>query len=999
MTSVYEQNYFSAYNRLNKKQKSAVDAIEGPVMVIAGPGTGKTQILTLRIANILRLTDTAPESILALTFTKSGARAMRERLQTFIGPRAYQVPIYTFHALAEQLIREYPTAYERIVGGQAITDIERIQYLESILEDPALSLLRPVNAPDFYIQAITSAISAMKQENVTPHRLSEIISDAQETLLHIPQYHEKGAHKGKERSEYKKAAELIEKQLVLHAVYQRYDALMSTNRRYDFDDMILETVKVLRDCENVRFDLQERFQYILADEHQDVNGAQNEILELLTNFHTAPNLFVVGDEKQAIYRFQGASLENFIHFEQAYTATNVITLDDNYRSTQGILDQAHDLIKVTEGPLVDYRTPLQAASTDPEKMTLQVYSHESVEEAALVTAVQAELAAGVPPNEIAVIVRSNREVAVLADALRRSGVLVDASADGDILDHPLFLAAIDLLQAAEQPTNIATLAKVIQAPYWGIPLTDVTTLLAAQSYKNNLVQLLSSKEAREGLVLVDEATCTRVMTVLEKARASALVSSAQHVVADLFLDSGLLTYVIGRFPIEGGRIIRRVYDEIEGAVAAGEVRTLSEVVHLFTARVAYRLPLSAPYMGSGTGVQVITAHKSKGLEFHSVYVPHLTEQAWGKSKRPDYFKLPLLKTTELQLEANEDERRLLYVALTRAKTNLSLSYAHTNTSGKALSPTPLLSYLSLVPTLIDDEVLHGPTLLSQLISTNQARAELTANVQSALTRRGFSATSLNNALKNPWHFVYRNVFRLPEPKTPALHFGTAMHGVLEQVTKTHTATAKILSFNDANRLLVQRLEKLPLSPVEMSDLLQKGQASLAAYLPHLTETLPAMTKEEFSSTARIQTNLTLLPELLLQGNLDRLDFAINGSVSRVVDYKTGKTKSRKDIMGETATSDGNYRRQLSFYALLLSLHEDNRYHCPYGVLSFIEPHTNGKIVEELFESDSENQAGVKAEILETLEMLLRGDFWFDEILAADSEYASLATLLQDRLRT
>jgi ATP-dependent helicase/DNAse subunit B len=160
-----------------------------------------------------------------------------------------------------------------------------------------------------------------------------------------------------------------------------------------------------------------------------------------------------------------------------------------------------------------------------------------------------------------------------------------------------------------------------------------------------------------------------------------------------------------------------------------------------------------------------------------------------------------------------------------------------------------------------------------------------------------------------------------------------------------------------------------------------------------------MTKEEFSSTARIQTNLTVLPELMLQGNLDRLDFAINGSVSRVVDYKTGKTKSRKDIMGETATSDGNYRRQLSFYALLLSLHEDNRYHCPYGVLSFIEPHTNGKIVEELFESDSENQAGVKAEILETLEMLLRGDFWFDEILAADSEYASLATLLQDRLRT
>ena len=171
MISLHDEAYQTAYKRLNAKQKEAVDTVEGPVMVIAGPGTGKTQILTLRIANILRQTQMNPENILALTFTKSGAKAMRERLFQFIGNAAYRVSINTFHGLAERLIREYPEAYTKIIGGKAITEIEKIEIIETILEAPDLRLLRPTGAPEFYVSPLLSIISHLKQENVSPDGL------------------------------------------------------------------------------------------------------------------------------------------------------------------------------------------------------------------------------------------------------------------------------------------------------------------------------------------------------------------------------------------------------------------------------------------------------------------------------------------------------------------------------------------------------------------------------------------------------------------------------------------------------------------------------------------------------------------------------------------------------------------------------------------------------------------------------------------------------------
>ena len=318
-----------AYGALNTAQKEAVDTIEGPVLVIAGPGTGKTQILTLRIANILLSTDTAPENILALTFTESGARAMRERLRSFVGAVAYRVPIYTFHGFAGDLIRQYPDSYSNIIGGRPASELEKVELIETILDDSEFKLLRPLGNPAYYVRAILHTIATLKQEYLEPDKLGAIINEQEAVLASMPKLHEKGAHKGKVKGDYQKLEKTIAKNHELLAVYRRYQSLLREQNLYDFDDMMLESVHALNSNEDMLRDLQENYQYLLADEHQDVNASQNRILELLAAYHERPNIFVVGDEKQAIYRFQGASLENFLYFEDKFPNTTTIALTEN----------------------------------------------------------------------------------------------------------------------------------------------------------------------------------------------------------------------------------------------------------------------------------------------------------------------------------------------------------------------------------------------------------------------------------------------------------------------------------------------------------------------------------------------------------------------------------------------------------------------------------------------------------------------------------------------
>ncbi len=988
-----------SYDSLNAAQREAVDTIEGPVMVIAGPGTGKTQILTLRIANILLQTDAAPESILALTFTESGAKAMRERLRRYIGARAYRVPIYTFHGFCGGLISDYPDSYGAIIGGKVATDIDKINIVETILESGEIKQLRPIGNPSYYVSQIINIIGTLKQEYITPDKFAAIISKQEEELAGIEKIHQKGAHKGKVRGEYTKKEKAIEKNRELLFVYRQYEALLRERKFYDFDDMIVKTIEALESNEDMLRDLQEKYQYVLADEHQDVNGSQNRILELLTSYHDSPNIFVVGDEKQAIYRFQGASLENFLYFEDVYHGTKTISLTENYRSGQKILDTAHSLVAVEDGPLSSLRVPLNAAAVGESAVSHAGYSHRAVEHDALVGQVKRELEAGTPASEIAVIVRTNREVEAVASLLRAAGVPANASADGDILSHPITISVRSLISAISEPGNESALFTVLHGAYWGIDSADLVRLLSARSYDLSLTELINNEEKLKEAGVKKPEAILKVGQVLEAARERLETDSPQRVLAYVLKESGLLVSVMTSDAVESGRVLRRLYDEIEALVNQDESLTLSGVNTILNTYQEHGLGLKAPFIDSSSeAVEVMTAHKSKGLEFEVVFIPHLNDGAWGGKKRRTYFEIPLTRHKHDEYDDEDDERRLFYVALTRAKVRVFLSHAESNIDGKELLISRLFDELD--NGLVSEEDCSGVesefSPLAKLDVATGAKFD-TALLADILQERGFSATSINNYLRSPWDYFYRNVLRIPEVQAMPMQFGTAMHGVLEVVTRTHTKDGKLPSDSEVKELLERELGRLPISKSEYVRLHEKGLEALFGYLSHAAKTLPKKTEEEKKLRVILETGLPEVPELPLTGKLDRLDFSDDGRVLRVVDYKTGKPKTRNVIEGKTANSDGGYKRQLVFYALLLSLYDDDRYQTKEGVLSFVEPDTKGVIHEEAFTITDEEIAELKEELINATKEIVSGAWLKEPIEEGSTEYEYLARLLQERL--
>jgi len=985
-----------AYASLNAAQTKAVDTIEGPVMVIAGPGTGKTQILTLRIANILLQTDTAPESILALTFTESGAKAMRQRLHRYIGSQAYQVGMHTFHGFAQRLIHEYPDMFPRMMGGRVATDIDKITTVTTIIEGGQYKKLRPMGNPAYYIRPIINQISQLKQEYITPEVFPQIIARQAAELADMPKVHEKGAHKGKVRGEYTKLAGVIEKNIELLEVFRLYETSLREQNLYDFDDMIIEVVTALKTQEDLLRSVQEQFQYVLADEHQDVNGSQNKILELISSYHERPNIFVVGDEKQAIYRFQGASLENFLYFEDLFPHAVTIALTDNYRSGQPVLDAAHSLVAVEDGPLAELRIALQAALVPTATVERRDFSHQVVEDEWLADSIESALAAGTEPQAIAVIVRTNKEVSHLAGLLRKKGIAVTASADGDILSHPITYSIRSLLAFVLSDGDELPLATVLHGAYWGFTPDDVFKIMRARQYDRSLMVVLSDEKLLTEVGVESLKAARTLRDVHTTARSKDGVEPPHRVLEYILEASGFLAHVMTQDPLEGPRVVRRLYDEVEAMVIRNEVSSLHDIVRELRLRQSYNLALNAPYITTDDrSVQVMTAHKSKGLEFETVFVPHLHDKGWGGATRSNLFTIPLTRATTPQTDALDDERRLLYVAMTRAKSLLCLSSADTNAEGKALVPSRLYDDIeeSLLTTISTDEVESSFAIGESLVTTNTSPLLSTSLVVSALKERGFSATSLNNYLKNPWDYLYRNVLRLPEVQPTHMQFGTAVHNVLQRTTRYHTEKGSLPSTSTTKSWLEAELNRLPINIEEYTRLHEKGFETLCTYHSHLEKVLPQRTIEEKKVSVVLETGIDALPELPLTGNLDRIDFDESGQAIRVVDYKTGTPKSRNVIEGKTAQSDGGYKRQLVFYALLLSLLGDDRYVCRNGVLSFVEATPKGEIKEEVFTITDTEIEELQQEIIGAVQAIVSGDFLDDTQLAEESEYADLAKQL------
>ncbi|MHB8860264.1 MAG: ATP-dependent helicase, partial [Minisyncoccota bacterium] len=668
-----------AYKKLNAKQKEAVDTIYGPVMVIAGPGTGKTQMLALRIGNILlKSTGTKPDEILALTFTESAVATLRTRLASFIGSAAYRVRIHTFHGFARSILELRPDLFPRIAEGAQLGDVRGTALMEELLDAGAYEKIRNPKNPHRAARALLNFMSKLKQEHYTPEQYLAALTKEHELVLADPErIHESGRYAGKEKGDFTRRRERLEKHIEVAHLFKAYQEALERESLYDYEDLINEAVRGLESDEGFRAMVGERSQFVLADEHQDANPAQNRLLELVTDFDGSPNLFVVGDEKQAIYRFQGASLAAFFSLAEKYPDAKIISLDQNYRSTAKILAAAHDLIAPAPVPDASLRPELTAARGAGGAIDEVVCDTPREEIETIRAYIEKQRASGVPYEDIAILTKKNADVIALASALRRAGIPEDhVSAEMSALAHPAVALFAELVKALADLSQDAPLARALFLPGIPMPLAERMRLLAVPREGKPLARIIEehgTSEMREWVralkKLSEEMPATPVIEWLAR-----LASESGFVGGLLALGESEEAYEAYQGFMEEAALLAR---EQPSATAYDLLQRLA-LIEKYELRVQRARTKHA-------GVRIMTVHGAKGLEFPYVIIAHATDEKWLRGKT-DEFSLLLEKEDD-----EHDVRRLFYVALTRARDGVLITRSDVTDEGRAQTPLRFLS--------------------------------------------------------------------------------------------------------------------------------------------------------------------------------------------------------------------------------------------------------------------------------------------------------------------
>ena len=966
---------------MNDAQRLAVDTIDGPVMVIAGPGTGKTQILAARIGKILLETDALPENILCLTYTDAGVVAMRKRLLGFIGPDAYKVNIYTFHAFCNDIIQENLSLFERNILDP-VSDLEKIELFKELIDAfPKNHPLKRYRGDVYFeIKGLKDLFSIMKREGLTPEKINEGIG---EYLIKIEneegdkdsKYHYKSGRKGKWKAGDLKPAyyEEVEKMERLKAAaneFNNFQGLMRNRNRYDFDDMINWVLTAFDENKQLLANYQERYQYILVDEYQDTSGTQNRLVELLISYWDKPNIFVVGDDDQSIFRFQGANVENMEAFMKRYAPLPTIVLEKNYRSTQQILDVSKALIEknisrlINTNPGLHLTKNLVAANTLVEALTtpptIKEYRSQREEMVGICLEVEILINKGVPPGEIAIIYKENKYGEELAKFFGLKKITVFSKRDLNLFEIPFAQKIISILRflAAEHDSPYGgdeMLFEILHFDFYKIQpieIAKLTVQVADRQFgpdKTSLRRLLYEKATSPAKDLFDSGIpegLKNASQVLERLIGEVSNVTIQTLLENIVRVGGVLNYIMqSPEKIWLLQVLTALFDFVKEESRRNPFITLKQLVAVID--LMEQSDISIPLVrigGSDKGVNLLTTHGSKGLEFEYVFFAGCNASLWEKKRSQQRgYKMPdTIFSTSTKLTVDEELRRLFYVAITRAKKYLSVSYARFRSDGKELEPSMFIAeILDTHPLVVEEISMDTKTLMEfEALQFTQMAPEIEKVEEEFLTRIiekfVMSVTALNNYLKCPLEFYFKNLIRIPSPKNEASEFGSSVHYALHKLFEKMKADprqafpSKQELLQDFNWFMHRHRESFTSQSFERR--MEYGIEVLGNYYDKYLHS--------WNKIAVVEINIknVVVKDVPLKGKLDKLEF--NGREVNVVDYKTGDIEKAKDKLkppDDTQPEGGDYWRQAVFYKILVDNYRPKDWKVAAAEFDFVEP--------------------------------------------------------------
>lgn len=879
---------------LNQKQRLAVTHGEGPLLIIAGAGTGKTTVITERIKHLILKRKVLPSQILALTFTEKAAREMQERVDVAMPYGYTQMWISTFHAFCDRVLRDEAFHIGLNPAYKLINEPEAILFLRQHLFAFDLEYFRPLGNPTKFLSAILQHFNRLRDEDVTPNQYLA---------------YAKKRWKKDDPDEAKKTLELVH-------TFNKYEELKVKEGIMDFADLIAHALRLFRTRKNVLKTYQEQFSYILVDEFQDTNFAQNELAMLLAG--RRENLTVVGDDDQAIYRWRGAAISNIIQFKKRFRQATVVTLTQNYRSTKTILDHSYQLIQENNPDRLEVKERVDKKLTsvrneEGEEVEL-LFSDRVEDEAQAIVAEIKKLTLGNEPHyqfsDIAILVRANDHAQPFVRALERDRIPYQFLGPGRLFHQEEVKDLIAYLKVLANFEDAPSLYRVIAMPIFALEAREIAHLLN-QARKRNL----SLFEALEQ----GDKRAAAIADMIKRHLKRVPKDTAGQILYYFLEDTGLLrTFLSVKSQPEERQLqnIARFFDKLKTYEVEHEDASVFAVVDWIDLNLQMgESPLASDTDWSeNNAVNILTVHASKGLEFPVVFLVNLVEGRFPTRERKEPIPIPQALIKEILPEGDyhlEEERRLFYVGMTRTRDRLFFSLAKYYGEGRRerkISPfvAEALGQDAVQPTTLQQASGQAAQLTLLQWKTPDVQPSIqppTSHILHPINYLSYSQIQTFDVC--PLHYKLRYILRVPTSQTAAQAFGTSVHAALRDMYRLGTRERVTLK-NALGVLANNWINEGYQSQAHEKKAFARAKKIFASYLAKHFDPKKQPLALELPFAFMVK-------QLKVGGRMDRIDQRENGAIE-IIDYKTGDNiLTEKELANDV---------QLTLYALAAFLVND-----------------------------------------------------------------------------